>query len=83
MSDAVTHQLDRAAEKLEQAKRIIRLSSPWDILRRGFAIITHEDKIVVDPSLIKEGMELQTQLMNETIHSTVTKKTKDENKTDI
>ncbi|MBN8686553.1 MAG: exodeoxyribonuclease VII large subunit [Chitinophagales bacterium] len=83
MSEAVTGQLERATERLEQAKRIIRLSSPRDILRRGFAIITHEDKIVVDPSLIKEGMEIQTQLMNTTIHSTVTKKTKNEKQTDL
>ena len=83
MSEAITRQLERATEKLEQAKRIIRLSSPRDILRRGFAIIRHEDKIVVDPSLIQEGMEIQTQLMNETIHSTVTKKTKDEKQTDL
>jgi len=83
MNDAVADQLERAKERLEQAKRIIRLSSPRDILRRGFAIITHKDKIVVDPSVIHEGMELQTQLKNETIFSTVTKKAKNEKEADL
>jgi exodeoxyribonuclease VII large subunit len=83
MADAVTDQLERAKDRLEQAKRIIRLSSPRDILRRGFAIITHQDKIMVDPSMIKEGMELQTQLKNEIIYSTVTKKEKNEKEADL
>lgn len=83
MADAMADQLQRAKERLEQAKRIIRLSSPVDILRRGFAIISHQDKIVVDPSIIKEGMELQTQLKDTIIHSTVTKKTDYEKQADL
>lgn len=83
LNDAITDQLKRATEKLDQAKRIIRLSSPVDILRRGFAIITHQDKIVVDPSMIKPGMELQTQLKDTIIHSTVTKKTDHEKQADL
>jgi exodeoxyribonuclease VII large subunit len=83
LNDAITDQLKRATEKLDQAKRIIRLSSPVDILRRGFAIITHQDKIVVDPSIIKEGMELQTQLKDTIIHSTVTKKNDHEKQADL
>jgi exodeoxyribonuclease VII large subunit len=83
MADAVADQFDRAKDRLEQAKRIIRLSSPRDILRRGFAIITHQDKIIVDPSMIMEGMELQTQLKNQTIFSTVTKKEKNEKEADL
>ena len=83
MTDAVADQLERAKERLEQAKRIIRLSSPRDILRRGFAIIIYQEKIIVDPSMITEGMELQTQLKNETIFSTVTKKEKNEKEADL
>ena len=80
---AITRQLDRATEKLDQAKRIIRLSSPQDILNRGFAIITHNDQIVVDPKKITEQMQIQTILKNETIHSTVTKKTKEEKRVEL
>lgn len=78
ISDTITRQLDRAKDRLDQAKRIIRLSSPQDILNRGFAIITHNDQIIVDPKKITEQMQLQTILKNEIIHSTVTKKTKNE-----
>lgn len=83
LTDAITDQLDHAKERLEQAKRIIRLSSPQDILNRGFAIIMHNNKIVVDPKMIMAEMELQTILKNETIHSTVTKKTKNEKRADL
>jgi len=83
VTDAITRQLDRATEKLDQAKRIIRLSSPQDILNRGFAIITHNDQIVVDPKKITEQMQIQTILKNETIHSTVTKKTKNEKRVEL
>jgi len=83
VTDAITRQLDRATEKLDQAKRIIRLSSPQDILNRGFAIITHNDQIVVDPNKITEHMQIQTILKNETIHSTVTKKTKYEKRVEL
>lgn len=82
-SDAITRQLDRAKERLDQAKRIIRLSSPQDILNRGFAIITHNDQIIVDPKKITEQMQLQTILKNEIIHSTVTKKTKNEKRIEL
>ncbi len=83
VTDATTRQLDRATERLEQAKRIIRLSSPQDILNRGFAIIMHNNKIVVDPKIITAEMQLQTILKNETIHSTVTKKTKNEKRIEL
>ena len=82
-SDAITRQLDRAKERLEQAKRIIRLSSPQDILNRGFAIITHNDQIIVDPKKITEQMQIQAILKNEIIHSTVTKKTKNEKRIEL
>jgi len=73
--DAVKRQIQQAADKLENARRIVKLSSPQAILNRGFAIITINGKIVTDPSVIKKEDALQTILRNETIHSTVTKKT--------
>ncbi len=83
LGDTIADQLEKAKESLEHARRIIRLSSPLDILNRGFAIITSNNKIVVDPATITEDMELQTILKNETIHSTVTKKTKNEKQFDL
>jgi exodeoxyribonuclease VII large subunit len=76
--ELVQEQLDEAEEKINNAKRIVKLSSPQAILNRGFAIITSGNKIIVDPKTITEKTELQTLLKNETIHSIVTKKTKNE-----
>ena len=76
--DAVEQQLQEAKDKLNNAKRIVKLSSPDAILNRGFAIITINGKIITDPKKIKAAAELQTILKNEIIFSTVTKKSKNE-----
>jgi len=81
---AIIHdQVEKAKKELENAKRMVKLASPQAILDRGFAIITINNKIVTDPNDIKENAELQTILRNETIFSTVIKKTKNENRTDL
>ncbi|HNW88295.1 MAG TPA: exodeoxyribonuclease VII large subunit [Bacteroidales bacterium] len=81
--ELVQEQLVNAKENLDHAKRIVRLSSPQTILNRGFAIITCGNKIIVDPGTINEKDELKTLLRDETIHSIVTKKTKNEKGFDI
>ena len=81
--ELVQEQLDKAKEELNNAKRIVKISSPQAILNRGFAIITSNNKIVVDPKLISTKTDLKIILKNETIYSTVTKKTKDEKGIDI
>jgi exodeoxyribonuclease VII large subunit len=79
LANAAKEELENAKEELNQAKRIVKLSSPQAILNRGFAIIMSNNKIIVDPKTIQENTELQTILKDEVIHSTVTKKTKNEN----
>ncbi len=81
--ELVQEQLVNAKENLDNAKRIVKLSSPQTILNRGFAMITSGNKIIVDPQEITENAELQTLLRDETIHSIVTKKTKNEKGIDI
>lgn len=83
LTDTIAEQLENAKEELDNAKRIVKISSPQAILDRGFAIIMSNNKIVVDPKTIAENSQLQTLLKNETIHSTVTKKTKNEKRLDI
>jgi exodeoxyribonuclease VII large subunit len=83
LANAAKEELENAKEELDQAKRIVKLSSPQAILNRGFAIIMSNNKIIVDPKAIKENSQLQILLKDETIHSTVTKKTKNENRSDI
>lgn len=79
----IQDQLENAKKELENAKRMVKLASPQAILDRGFAIITINNKIITDPKDIKENAELQTILRNETIFSTVIKKTKNETRTDL
>ena len=81
--ELVTEVINKAKEDLNNAKRIVKLSSPQAILNRGFAIITINDKIIVDSENIKVNSELQTHLKNEIIYSTVTKKSKNEKRNDI
>jgi exodeoxyribonuclease VII large subunit len=81
--DLVAQHLQNAKEKLDHAKRIIKLASPQAILNRGFAIIMSDDKIITDPKDIRENSQIQALLRNETIHSTVTRKTKNEKRFDI
>lgn len=83
LTDTIAVQLENAKAELDKAKRIVKLSSPQAILDKGFAIIMSNNKIVVDPKTITENSQLQTLLKNETIHSTVTKTTKNEKRLDI
>lgn len=76
--DLVKEQIKEAKDDLSNAKRIVKLSSPETTLRRGFAIITVNDKIITDPKDIKENTEMKTLLKDKIILSTVTKKTKNE-----
>lgn len=68
-------QLQSAKDRLTNAKRIVKLSSPQAILNRGFAIVTSNNKILTNANDIEVNSEIQTQLRNEIIYSTVTKKT--------
>lgn len=80
---AVEDLIENAKDSLKELKRVVKSSSPTTILNRGFAIVTSNAKIVTDPKSIKTNSQLQTLLKNETIHSTVIKKTKNENRFDI
>ncbi len=68
---------------LESIKRIVKSSSPTTILKKGFSIITINDKIITDPKSIKANTQLKTILKNKIIHSKVTQKTEYENQFDI
>jgi exodeoxyribonuclease VII large subunit len=81
--DAIDQQIQNAKDDLNHAKRFVKLASPDAILNRGFAIITIDNKIVTNPNDIKENTEIQTILRNESIFSTVTKKTKNEERTEL
>jgi exodeoxyribonuclease VII large subunit len=70
-------------DTLQHLKQRVKNLHPTTILKKGFAIIRSNNKIITDPKDIKTNSELQTILKNETIHSTVTKKSKNEKRFDI
>jgi len=75
---AAEDMLARAKENLQSTKRLIKSYSPVNILNKGYAIITVNGRIIVNPQDLKQGEEIKTVLKNELIHSTITKKTKNE-----
>lgn len=70
--------LDQAKDNLLQIKRTVKAYSPATILNKGYAIITCNNQIIIDPNDLKPNAEIITLLKNEFIHSTVTKKSKNE-----
>ncbi len=76
--DRVKSLLENANSDLKDMKRLVKSLSPSAILNRGFAMITVNDRIITNPAEINENDSIQTVLRNEIIHSTVTKKTKNE-----
>jgi exodeoxyribonuclease VII large subunit len=70
--------IDKAKDNLLQMRRTVKAYSPSTILNKGYAIITSNDQIIIDPKDIKPNSEIKTILRNEVIHSTVTKKSKNE-----
>ena len=75
--------LENAEDELANYKQRVKNLSPSTILNKGFAIVTINNQIVTDPKKITANAALQTILKNEIIHSTVTKKSKNENQFDI
>ena len=70
-------------ETLIHFKQRVKNLHPTTIMKKGFAIIKSDNKIVTDPKNVKVNSELQTILKNEIIVSTVTKKSKNEKQSDI
>ena len=70
--------LDDTKEELASIKQRIKNLHPTTILKKGFAIIKSNNKIITDTKGIKINSELQTIMQSETINSTVTKKTRNE-----
>ncbi|MFA4853489.1 MAG: exodeoxyribonuclease VII large subunit [Bacteroidales bacterium] len=76
--DAVENMLEKAKDNLQQIKRTVKAYSPTTILNKGYAIITSNNQIIINPKDIKLQTEIKTILKNELIHSTVIKKSKNE-----
>jgi exodeoxyribonuclease VII large subunit len=75
--------LDNAKKELANFRQRVKNLHPTTILKKGFAIVTYNNKIVTNPKKIELNMEVKTILKDEIIHSTVNKKSKNENQFDF
>jgi exodeoxyribonuclease VII large subunit len=75
--------IDNAKDELKHYKQRVKNLNPTTILKKGFAIVYADDKIVVDPQSITTGTEIKMHLQQEIIISTVTKKAKNEKEYDL
>ena len=76
--DSAVNMIDDAKMDLQQKKQIVKAYSPSTILNKGFAIITVNNQIIINPKDITTNSEIRTILKNELIHSKVIKKSKNE-----
>jgi exodeoxyribonuclease VII large subunit len=74
MNVAVSEIFRSAHNRLNEIKRLVRLASPEEVLRRGFVILMKDRKIITDPGNIHIGDTLEARFLNERIESTVTRK---------
>jgi exodeoxyribonuclease VII large subunit len=82
MNSAVKDLFRSANDRLQEMKRLVRLASPEAVLRRGFAILIKDKKIVTAPGTIQVGDTIEARFLNEHIESTVTR-TKHEKAADL
>jgi exodeoxyribonuclease VII large subunit len=80
---AVDRILDKAKNDIENYKQRVKNLSPATILKKGFAIIIVDDKIVTDPAKIAANTTIKALLKDEIIYSTVTKKESNGNAFDL
>ncbi len=70
---AVDGCLSDARDYLEQLKDTVKNLSPENILKKGFAIVSLNDKIITNPTQVKKNMEITTLLKASKIYSKVSK----------
>jgi exodeoxyribonuclease VII large subunit len=67
---------NRQKDQLQSYETLTRVMSPVNILRKGFALIYQEDRIVSDPDKIPVGGRIQVRLADTLFDSTVNAKNK-------
>lgn len=71
--NAWQHQLTRAQHRLINLSRALNTVSPLNTLQRGYAIVTHQDKIIREANEVKIGENIKTQLARGSLICTVEK----------
>jgi exodeoxyribonuclease VII large subunit len=70
------NRIEHARANLHHIRRTVKAYSPETILSKGYAMIMHGDKIIVNPRELAENDQISTILKDEIIQSTITTKTK-------
>lgn len=63
--------LEKPSEKLRNIENLIKILSPENTLRRGYSITRVDGKALREVGELKEGMTIETRLMNGTLRSEV------------
>ena len=71
LEPAVSAAITRAKERLRSTFELIEVLKPENTLKRGFSITRVDGNALRDPSSIKKGAEIETQLASGTIRSTI------------
>jgi exodeoxyribonuclease VII large subunit len=66
------HQLTQTQQRLVNLSRALNTVSPLNTLERGYAIVTHQDKIIREANEVKIGEDIKTQLAHGSLLCTVT-----------
>jgi exodeoxyribonuclease VII large subunit len=78
MQQQIAYTIERANQKLDYAKKIIKLASPNAILKRGFAIVKQNQNIITNADFLNTDSRLTICFDNDKIDTVVTKIVKDE-----
>ncbi len=83
LSQQVDLLIDNAKENIQSMKRLVKLASPANMMKKGFAIITQNNQIIIDPKNIQPNTEIDILLQDEIIYTNVTKKEKNAQGTNL
>lgn len=76
--------LDRQRSDIAYREVVCRMMSPVNLLKKGFALVYHEGRIITGGEAVKESDTIQVRLGNSVLDATVnTKKQTDEDSIDI
>lgn len=66
--------LNKQHYKLQTIEAMVKHLAPDEVLKRGYALLMKDGKIIADASTIKPGTEITTRISSADIYSTVTSK---------
>lgn len=68
--------LSQQKQGLRHFETMCRMMSPLNLLKKGFALVYHQEKIITSGDAVKEGEVLKVRLIDSELKSIITQKTK-------